>query len=99
MTGVLRSKYKDNCTMYLYVNFCKKVFTFLVILTKHLSPWITKPFLNVSGGSNLVRRGSCDSSSDSEHVSGAETYVSFTGGPHKHSNPDIVKGVSFEINT
>ena len=53
----------------------------------------------VSGGSNLVRRGSCDSSSDSEHVSGAETYVSFTGGPHKHSNPDIVKGVSFEINT
>ena len=54
-------------------------------------------FCNVSGGSNLVRRGSCDSSSDSEHVSGAETYVSFTGGPHKHSNPDIVKGVSFKI--
>jgi len=46
-----------------------------------------------TGGSNLVRRGSCDSSSDSEHVSGAETYVSFTGGPHKHSNPDIVRGV------
>ena len=40
----------------------------------------------VSGGSNLVRRGSCDSSSDSEHVSGAETYVSFTGRQHEHYN-------------
>ena len=69
---------------------------------RHFDQTSTTQFLNVSGGSNLVRRGSCDSSSDSEHVSGggggylgeAETYVSFTGGPHKHSNPDIVKGVS-----
>ena len=87
--------------------FCERILTISDILTKLFSlhvlhHFVATQFLNVSGGSNLVRRGSCDSSSDSEHVSGgggghlgeAETYVSFTGGPHKHSNPDIVKGVS-----